>query len=226
MKNIKMNRLKIAIILFVLGSFFLIAATFISTIKLSNLERQITKNSNDIDEYLSQTKSTLMMAIFYEVKNNKFQMDAFQRNFLIQTKAPPEAVLHFNERLQKDMSKLAEGWNTLMAGKEANDIKEEIIKTTNEIQKNPSLNHSEKMEKLIDLEREGIEKLNSRLKEEAEQFDKTKLLLLDLKKQHSDWKNHYTWLQILGLILIFVSQLFEKSIPDRPTKIKSCDNNL
>ncbi len=194
------------------GSFFLIAATYISTVSLTNLEQRITETSGSLDGHLSKTKSILSMSIFYELKSLKFQMDAFQRNVLVQTNAPHKAIEYFNKRMEKEMGKLAEGWNTLMSGKEYNNIKSEIVKKTDEIKTNSSLTHLEKIEKLMALKLEGVKKLNSRQTEAEKQFDKNKLLLVTFKKQHANWKSCFMWFQIFGLILIFLSQLFEKFI--------------
>lgn len=206
-----MYRSKIAILLFIVGSFFLITATLISTILLTNLEQKNIKTGIKINKHISETRHILSMSTYYELKYLKYQMDAFQRNVLIQTNAPQKAIEHLEKRMEKDMSNLAEGWQTLNSGNDYNNILQEIRKKTNNIKTNTSLNNQQKLDILEDLWIEGINKVNSKQTDEEKQFDKDLKLMVTLKQKIANWKNYFTISQIIGLLLIFASQFLEKT---------------
>jgi hypothetical protein len=206
-----MYKSKIAFRLFILGSLSLIIATLITSIPLSNLDHEINETRSNVDKHLSQTKSTLSMGIFYELKYLKIQMDYFQRNILIQTNAPQQAINHLEKRIEKDMSKLVEGWHTLNSGKEYNTTLSSVREDINKIMTNTSLSHKEKLDKLDLLLAEGVKKADSKQTEAEKQFDRNQDLLISLKQEAATWRFWFTITQVIGLILIFASQLLEKS---------------
>lgn len=207
----KMYRLKKAVLFFIIGSFLLITATLISTILLPNLEQKNIETSFNINKHLSGTRHILLMSTYYELKYLKYQMDAFQRNILIQTNAPQKAIEHLEKRMEKDMANLAKGWQTLNSGNEYNNILQEIRKKTNDIKTSTSINNQEKLDMLEDLWVEGINKVNSKQTDTEEQFDKDQKSLVTLKQKIAKWKNYFTIFQIIGLLLIFASQFLEKT---------------
>ena len=217
-EGVNMYKSKIAFLIFILGSLSLIIATFITTIPLSNLDQQINETRSNVENHLSQTKNTLSMAIFNELKYLKYQMDSFQKNVLIQTNAPQQAIDHLEKRMEKEMSKLVESWQTLNSGK---DYKKSLLSIKEDIDKimtNTSLSHKDKLDQLELLWAKGVAIVNSKQTEAEEQFENNKDLLNSLKQKTDKWKFWFTVSQIVGLLLIFASQLFEKNTVSNPNK--------
>jgi len=213
-----MYKSKIAFLLFILGSLSLIIATLITTIPLSNLDQQINETRSNVENHLSQTKNTFSMAIFNELKYLKYQMDSFQINVLIQTNAPQQAIDHLAKRMEKDMSKLVESWHTFNSGKDYKKSLFSIKEDINKIMTNTSLSHKDKLDQLELLWAKGIAIVNSKQTEAEEQFENNKDLLDSLKQKTERWKFGFTITQIVGLLLIFASQLLEKNTVPNPNK--------
>ena len=104
--------------LLLLGTISIGFATYFSTGVLPNLESKINEIYLSINQHISETRNTILMISFYELKDIRYQMDEFQRNIVLQINPSPNVISIIEKRMIKNTIKTTKGFAILLTGDE------------------------------------------------------------------------------------------------------------
>ena len=78
--------------LLLLGTISIGFATYISTVVLPDLESKINDTYLNMDQHISDTRNLILMILYYELKDIRYQMDQFKMNIFLQIKPSPDII--------------------------------------------------------------------------------------------------------------------------------------
>jgi hypothetical protein len=193
--------------LLLLGTISIGFATYISTVVLPNLESKINETYLNMDKYISETRNTILMISFYELKDIRYQMDALQRNILLQINPSPNVISIIEKRMIENIINTTKGLAILLTGDKNLQAKNEYEAKINSIIKNNTLKLEEKIKEIDIIKNKEVKRINDKQKESEENYKDNKKSLEEFKNKLIKHRKIFLILQIVGLICICISQL-------------------
>jgi uncharacterized membrane-anchored protein YhcB (DUF1043 family) len=193
--------------LLILGTTSISFATYIYIVVMPNLESKINNTYLNIDQHISETRNLILMILSYELKDIRYQMDQFQRNIFLQINPSSNAISTLEEKMFNNKIRTTEGWSVLLTRDNNLQAKNEYETKIESIMKNGTLKNEEKIIKINIIRDKEVKRVNDKQKELEENYKVNKKSLEELKKKLVKWRKFFFILQIVGLIVIGISQL-------------------
>ena len=193
--------------LLILGTISISFATYIYIVAMPNLESKINNTYLNIDQHISETRNLILMILSYELKDIRYQMDQFQRNIFLQINPSSNAISTLEEKMFNNKIRTTEGWSILLTRDKNLHAKNEYETKIESIMKDGTLKNEEKIIKINIIRDKEVKRVNDKQKELEENYKVNKKSLEELKKKLIKWRKFFFILQIVGLIVICISQL-------------------
>lgn len=193
--------------LLILGTISISFATYIYIVVMPNLESKVNNTYLNMDQHISETRNLILMILSYELKDIRYQMDQFQRNIFLQINPSSNAISTLEEKMFNNKIRTTEGWSILLTRDNNLQAKNKYETKIESIMKNGTLKNEEKIIKINIIRDKEVKRVNDKQKELEENYKVNKKSLEELKKKLVKWRKFFFILQIVGLIVIGISQL-------------------
>lgn len=209
-----------------IGALLIIYATYIMTVRIMNIDKEISVANENIAGFFDSRILTVLAIMNYEDRYFEYKMDIFENNRMLtyiqelREKKASQDEIKERESYIKDISdgalfqlaSLTKRWGLMLTKIE--DINQ---KKENEIDKilASNLTNEKKVGQIYDILEKNQQQAGERLNEMHKQWAKNKDKKNMLETTRNLWNRIFIWCQIVGLILIAGFETLEAVIKYR-----------
>lgn len=192
------------------GFLLIVVATFIATVEIPALDKEISSSNEDISKFKESRVVTALCMLNYGELFTRRRIELFEANQTILTGKDKKSVNELRTRALNQTIILARLWASLMGGDEANARSQDTDKKIQEIAADKNINIVEKLGKVEQIWKENQAAASKRLEIAHERYSTHKTIKKNLEKVRAGWAKGFAWLQIIGLILFSGAEIIDK----------------
>ncbi len=202
---------KIIIPLKISGSLAIIFATLILTVKIYNIDNEL----SDINEKIISHKNNALLSMqFLSTINDKFtqrRLDLFERNnFILNHKTSSPLMHQIEERIFETTKIIIKKWdNSLKEISEGEEDWGKLEIELNKIVNDGVINFEDKLQKLENIRHEKAKLFKSRSENYQKLLKNYRSDEIMIKHKKIFWNTWFIWLQVLGLISLSISEILD-----------------
>lgn len=208
----------------ILGSILIIFATFIATVVIIGIEKQISNAEEEITNFHDSRILTMMGILSYEGRDILLAVQDVQYNQLnyllelkqeISDKEKHKEELSKLEKITQETQEiilhnnifLAILWSTLLSENELD--KSKTKEAADKIRTDKNLTMTQKIEKIREIQNENQKVFGGRLAKIQEKWLENLDIKKRLDKTKSFWHGFFMWMQIGGLSMLAIAEAIE-----------------
>jgi len=180
-----------------LGFLLVVVATYISTVRIPKIDKEITERKEEIERFDYSRIMTVMCKLDYGEHFTKRRIELFERNQMIIHGVDNAKIKELNRRLLHDTVQLAISWGSLLGREASKNIKNRV----DDILSNKKMSYVSRIDEVEKVWRENQKAVGKKLEQSHVRNTENKTLKSEYEASRLLWSKCFVWLQILGLIL-------------------------
>ena len=193
-----------------IGLLFIIVGTLIATAKIPSIDRLVEIENESIAKFEDQRILAGISILKASHIANLKQLYLMEANIATYTGQGRDSQIELRQKaLNQDATEIR-NWNVLFSKGEESELFQETEKEIQSIAQDEQLTIEKKLEKVEEILLNAHNHANKRLATAHQKRNEHKNEKEKLEKSRLIWNTIFLWLQILGIVLLTGSEIFEK----------------
>ncbi len=196
----------------IIGFLLVVGATFIATVVVPKLDKEISAIDNEILSFKDSRVMTTLATLSYGEQFTRRRIELFEANQFILLNNDKKAAEEIRKRALNQTIDLANQWAYLHGGRDAESLREKTEEKIKVILDDNSLDVSNKLNGVEKIWKENQVAASQRVAQAHKEWHDNEDIMKQLMSNSKWWTRLFAWLQILGLILFSGAEVFDKLI--------------